>query len=61
MFQLDPLWVSVAVIEASLPVAATVFVVAQQYETYVDRTSAIVLVSTAISMITVSVVLALLG
>ncbi|WP_119068636.1 AEC family transporter [Rubrobacter indicoceani] len=52
-------WSSVALIAASLPVAANVFVIARQYDAYVQRVSSVVLVSTAGSIVTVSVVVSL--
>jgi malonate transporter len=60
LFDVDPLWASVAILGASLPVAANVFIVARQYDTYVDRTSSAILVSTAISVVTVSALLTVL-
>jgi malonate transporter len=60
LFEVDPLWASVAILGASLPVAANVFIVARQYDTYVDRTSSAILVSTAISVFTVSALLTVL-
>jgi malonate transporter len=60
IFDLDPLWATVAILGASLPVAANVFIVAKQYDTYVDRTSSAVLVSTAVSVVTVSALLTVL-
>jgi malonate transporter and related proteins len=60
LFDVDPLWASVAILGASLPVAANVFIVARQYDTYVDRTSSAILVSTAISVFTVSALLTVL-
>jgi malonate transporter len=59
VFSLQPLWAKVAVIEAALPTAANLFVLAQRYNLYVDRASAIVFTSTLISVFTVSVLLAL--
>ncbi len=60
LFDVDPLWASVAILGASLPVAANVFIVARQYDTYVERTSSAILVSTAISVVTVSALLTVL-
>ncbi len=59
VFFLQPLWAKVAVIEAGLPTAANLFVLAQRYNLYVDRASTIVFASTLISVVTVSVLLAL--
>jgi predicted permease len=61
LFHLGPLATAVVVIEASLPVAATVFVVAQRHELYADRVSAAILLSTALSVVTVSALLVLMA
>ena len=60
LFDVDPLWASVAILGAALPVAANVFIVAEQYDTYVERVSSAILVSTAISVVTVSALLTIL-
>jgi malonate transporter and related proteins len=60
LFDVDPLWASVAILGAALPVAANVFIVAKQYDTYVERVSSAILVSTAISVVTVSALLTVL-
>ncbi len=60
IFDVEPLWTSAALLGASLPVAANVFIVARQYDVYVTRASGAVLVSTAISMATVSTLLLVL-
>jgi predicted permease len=60
LFDVDPLWASVAILGAALPVAANVFIVAKQYDTYVERVSSAILVSTAISVVTVSALLTIL-
>lgn len=52
-------WMGVALIGASLPVAANVFVIARQYDAYIQRVSSTILISTAISIVTVSVVVSL--
>ena len=61
LFDVAPLWAAVAVLGASLPVAANVFILARQYDTYVDRISSAILLSTAVSIVTVSTLLALIG
>ena len=58
VFPLTPFWAASALILAALPTGALVFVVAQQYGVYADRTSSVILVSTVASVITVSLVLA---
>jgi malonate transporter len=60
LFDVDPLWATVAILGAALPVAANVFIVAKQYDTYVERVSSAILVSTAISVVTVSALLTVL-
>lgn len=60
IFDVSPLWATVAILGASLPVAANVFIVARQYDLYVDRISSAILISTAISVITVSALLTVL-
>lgn len=50
----DPIWIYTAVLLASLPTATNVFVIAQQYSTWVERASATVLITTVSSVFTVS-------
>ncbi len=61
LFDVDPLWATAALLGAALPTAANAFIVARQYNVYVARTSSAVLVSTAVSMISVSALLFLLA
>jgi predicted permease len=60
IFGVDPLWATAALLGAALPIAANVFIVARQYDVYVARTSSAILVSTAVSMISVSALLLVL-
>lgn len=60
LFDVNPLWTKVAILGASLPVAANVFILARQYDVYVDRTSGAILLSTIVSGLTVSGLLILL-
>ena len=60
LFDVDPLWATAALLGAALPIAANVFIVARQYDVYVARTSSAILVSTAVSMISVSALLLVL-
>jgi len=53
----DTKWMFTAILLASLPTATNVFVIAQQYNVWVERASASVLVTTSLSVITVSVLL----
>ncbi|MTI45804.1 hypothetical protein JM93_00566 [Roseibium hamelinense] len=50
----DPIWVATAVLMACLPPATNVFVIAQQYNTYVQRASSFVLIGTIASVFTVT-------
>ena len=54
---LPPLWVAVLVVEASLPIAANVYVLAQRYGVYAEQASTAILISTVIAIFTVSAVL----
>ena len=57
----DPAWVFTAVLMAALPPALNVFVMAQQYGTYVEGASNGVLVGTLVSVATVTGLLVLVG
>ena len=57
MGDFDPIWVFTAVLLAALPTATNVFVLAQQYDTWVQRASASILVSTVLSVLTVTALL----
>jgi malonate transporter len=61
LFDVDPRWATAALLGAALPIAANAFIVARQYDVYVARTSSAVLVSTAVSMISVSALLLVLA
>jgi predicted permease len=58
VFAMEPEWAAAAVILAALPTGALTFVVAQQYRTYVEKTSTAILVTTVVSTVTLSFVLA---
>lgn len=60
VFELSPLWTTVAILQASLPIAANVYVLAQRYDVHAGQVSTAILVSTALAVFTVSAVLALL-
>lgn len=53
----EPIWVRTAVLMACLPPAATIYVLATQYRTYVLRASSAILIGTTVSVFTVTVVL----
>ena len=50
----DPVWIFTAVLLASLPTATNVFVLAQQNGVWVERASATILITTALSVFTVT-------
>jgi hypothetical protein len=56
----DPFWAKIAVVCAALPLGATAFVLAQRYRLLEAETSTGAVVSTAASLLTVSLVMALL-
>ena len=53
----DRVWIQTAVLMASLPPAATIYIIATQYQAYVLRGSSAVLVGTLVSVFTVTGVL----
>jgi len=61
VLEIDPLWAKIAVVCASLPLGATAFVLAQRYQLLEAETSTGAVVSTAASLLTVSLVMATLG
>lgn len=61
VLEIDPLWAKIAVVCASLPLGATAFVLAQRYQLLEAETSTGAVVSTVASLLTVSLVMALLG
>lgn len=60
LLNVDPLWAKVAVLGASLPLGATAFVLAQRYKVLEVETSCSAVLSTVLSVLTVSVVMAML-
>ena len=61
VLSIDPFWAKIAVVCASLPLGATAFVLAQRYKLLEGETSTGAVVSTAASIFTVSLVMALLA
>jgi predicted permease len=53
----DRVWIETAVLLAALPPAATIYLIAAQYQTYVLRSSSAVLLGTVASVPTVTIVL----
>lgn len=61
LLPVDPFWAKVAVVCASLPLGATAFVLAQRYRLLEAETSTGAVVSTLASVLTVSLVMALMA
>jgi predicted permease len=61
VLSMDPTWAATAVIQSALPTGTLVFVLAQQYGIFVHRATAAIMVSTLASMITLSLLFAILG
>jgi hypothetical protein len=61
LLPVDPFWAKIAVVCAALPLGATAFVLAQRYKLLEAETSTGAVVSTAVSVITVSILMALLA
>jgi len=59
VFAVETTWAMVAVVMAALPAGANCFVVAQRYGVYVQRASSGILLSTAVSVVTVSILFSL--
>jgi malonate transporter and related proteins len=51
---LDPTWLHAAVLLAALPSATNVYVIAQQYQTWEERASSVVVISTLLSVVSVT-------
>lgn len=54
VFEVEPLWHAIGILMAALPAGALCFVVAQNYNVYVQRTSAAILISTIVAVVTLS-------
>ncbi len=54
VFTMDPIWAAGALVQSALPTGALVFILAQQYGIYVQRSTAAIMVSTVISLVTLS-------
>ena len=57
---IEPLWIQLAVLFASLPIAANVFALSQFYNVYVGRTATAIMTTTVCASVTVPVSLFLL-
>lgn len=57
VFDIDPLWAAAGVICAACPTGVNPYILASQYGLFVERSSSTILVSTALSVVTVSAIL----
>lgn len=57
VFDLEDRWLQSAVLLAALPSGALVYVVAQRFDIFVGRASSTIILSTALSMLTISALL----
>ena len=60
VFNLEPLILAVATITAAVPIGANVFIMAHKYEIYLARVTSAVVISAALSMLTLAVALTVL-
>lgn len=60
VFGLDGRWLQSAILLAALPSGALVYVVAQRFDVFVGRASATIIVTTALSVVTISALLILI-
>ena len=56
---IDPMWIKTAIVCASLPVAANVFVLANYYNAFANESAASITITTIVSSITVTITLLL--
>src|SRR3546814_19430335 len=61
VFTMDPLWAAGALVQSALPTGALVFVLAQQYGIYVQRSTAAIMASTVLSLVTLSALFVYFG
>lgn len=61
VFGVGPLWTAVATLAAAMPTGVNTFLLASAYNTYLARSATAVLISTALSVLTVGALIALLG
>ena len=54
---IDPIWIKTAIVCASLPVAANVFVLASYYKTFSNESAAAITITTIFSSLTVTITL----
>ena len=60
IFEVNKIWAAIAVFQAALPSGVPVFILAQHYGSFVTRSSAVIVLSTVLSLLTLPVLLILL-
>ena len=55
VLEVDVMWATICVVMAALPTGANIFILARRYDLYLDRTSAVILISTIASLLTLSI------
>lgn len=60
VLELPPVWASVAILQAALPIAANVYVLAQRYDLHAGRISTAIFISTAVGVGTISLLISVL-
>lgn len=58
VFDLEPLWAAVAVLNAAMPVGVNVYVFSQKYQANIEPVSTAILISTSLSILSISLLLA---
>lgn len=61
VFTMEPVWAAGALVQSALPTGALVFVLAQQYGIYLQRSTAVIMASTVVSLVTLSALFVWLG
>ena len=60
VFDVRPIWATAVILVAALPIAGNVFILAQTYGKYTERSSTAILLSTGIAVVTFSVLVGIL-
>ena len=60
VFDVKPIWATAVILVAALPIAGNVFILAQTYGKYTERSSTAILLSTGIAVVTFSVLVGIL-
>ncbi|MCY4100332.1 MAG: AEC family transporter, partial [Rhodobacteraceae bacterium] len=61
VFRVDPFSASIMIMAAAMPTAGNIYILAQHFGVAPKRVSATILISTAVSVITLSIVIAMIN